>query len=157
MRILVVDDDASVLNTCCGWLIEEGCEVSTLRSPGRVLSCMRSARAEMVLIDPLMVNLSDEELRVLLTSCAHAGAPGVVLHSKLTPQLLSVVVDIRHARGVIKKTESAAEFLPAFRELAMHVWTRPAGARSGTHRIGDVDAGGAELVVLPLAGSSRRR
>jgi hypothetical protein len=80
-----------------------------------------------------------------------------VLHSKLTPQLLSVVVDIRHARGVIKKTESAAEFLPAFRELAMHVWTRPAGARSGTHRIGDVDAGGAELVVLPLAGSSRRR
>lgn len=154
LRILVVDDDAGVLNTCCSWLIDEGCEVSTLRSAGRVLSCMRQTRAEMVLIDPLMKDLSSEELRVLLTSCEHAAAPGVVLHSKLTAQLLSVLVDTRNARGLIRKTDNPAEFLPAFRELAMRVSMRPANATSGTHRIGDV---GGELVVLPRAGTSRRR
>lgn len=154
LRVLVVDEDSSVLNTCCSWLIDEGCEVSTLRGAGQILSCVRRTRSEMVLLDPLMSGLSSEELLVLLTSCQHPGAPGIVLHSKLTPQLLGVVVDVKRARGVIKKTDNAAEFSRAFRELAAHSWTRPASATSGTHRIGNL---GAEVVVLPRLGGSGRR
>ncbi|MFZ5893036.1 MAG: hypothetical protein ACOY0T_18395 [Myxococcota bacterium] len=154
LRVLVVEEDQSVLNTCCSWLIDEGCEVSTQRTAANIQQCMRRARAEIVLIDPLMSDLSSEELVLLLARCQHPGAPSIILHSRLSEQLLHLVVDPKNARGIIHKTNNAAEFLRAFRALTRATWSmpaRPASATSGTHRID----GMGELVVLSRARQGR--
>lgn len=152
LRVLVVDEDPAVLDTCCGWLIAAGYDVSTQRTAGRLLSCLGHAHAEVALIEPLMNGLTSEELAILLASCRHPGAPTVILHSRLRPQLLRTVVDPTQARGVIRKTDNEAEFLHAFRAVLAETWERPSAslrqspAISGTHRI---DIRGAEIVELP--------
>ncbi|HET9931384.1 MAG TPA: hypothetical protein VFQ35_11875 [Polyangiaceae bacterium] len=158
MRVLVVDEDATVLNTCCAWLIGAGYEVSTQRTAGRLLSCIRHAQAEVALIEPLMNGLTSEELSLLLASCRHAGAPSVILHSRLRPLLLRTVVDPAQARGVIRKTDDPEEFLRDFRALTAGVWQHrptsvsPSPAVSGTHRI---DTDGAQVIALPSVGTRR--
>lgn len=157
MRVLVVDEDPAVLNACCGWLIGAGCEVSTQRSAGRLLSCVRRTQAEIVLIEPLMNGLTSDELTLLLTSCRHVGAPAVILHSRLRPQLLKVVANPREARGVLRKTDDGVEFLKDFRALATKIWGGASPslspAVSGTHRI---DTDGADVIESPRNGLNRR-
>jgi DNA-binding response OmpR family regulator len=159
LRVLIVEEDPSVLNACCSWLINEGCDVSTQRTPGNILQCVKRARAEVVLIDPLMQELSGDELSLLLTRCGHPGAPSVILHSRLSYQMLRVLLETKEARGIIHKGCTAQEFTSAFRALTRLAWAKPANslhpvspAASGTHRIGDVSG---ELVVLPRNGSRR--
>jgi len=161
LRVLVVDDDPSVLNTCCKWLIDEGCDVSTQRTAADVMHCVKRARAEVVLIDPSMNGLSGDELSLLLARCAHPDAPGVILHSRSSEQTLRALLGSKYARGIIRKADNAAEFTRAFRALTRLGWSAPANslhphspASSGTHRIGESTA---EVVVLPLDAASRRR
>ena len=158
LRVLIVDEDPAVLDTCCRWLIGAGYEVSTQRTAGRLQACLGRAHAEVALIEPLMNGLTSEELALLLASCRHPGAPTVILHSRLRPQLLRTVVDPTQARGVIRKTENEAEFLQAFRSVVAETWDRPsvsgkvAPAVSGTHRI---DLQGGDVVDLPSVAARR--
>jgi DNA-binding response OmpR family regulator len=159
LRALVVDDDASVLNTCCSWLIDAGCEVTTQRTARNVLHSVKRAHAEVVLIDPLMQGLIADELVLLLTRCRYAGASSVILHSRLSAQMLRVILDPRDARGVIRKGGSGAEFIHAFRTLMRLDGAQPANslrspATSGTHRLGEFPG---QVVPFPLNGGTRRR
>lgn len=163
MRVLVVDEDPAVLNSCCGWLIGAGCDVSTQRSAGRLLICVQRMQAELVLIEPLMNGLSSDELTLLLTSCREEGAPAVILHSRLRPQLLRVVANPREARGVLRKTDNAVEFLKDFRSLVAKLWGRTSisprlsPAVSGTHRIhAESEAERTEVIELPRNAFDRR-
>ncbi|MGC4087049.1 MAG: hypothetical protein QM756_03935 [Polyangiaceae bacterium] len=157
LRVLLFEEDPSVLSTVCSWLIEANCEVNTQRSGGNILETVQRARAEVVLLDPLMGDLSNEALALLLTRCHHAGAPSVILHSRLTKQMLRVLTNLKLARGVIHKGIDSAEFLRTFRALTQPDWSKPANsqspAASGTHRIAWKSG---DVVELNVAGRPRR-
>jgi len=57
-RILVVDDDKTVLNPLVEWLIRQGCEAEGVESPTQALTRLAETRFDLVLVD---IDLSGED------------------------------------------------------------------------------------------------
>ncbi len=151
LHVLVVEHDRALLGKTCTRLIDEGCDVSTRRIAQGLPDVVETLRPDLVLLDVLMPGLDGQELFVLLARCRPNRLPAIVLHSKLSRQLLRTVVDLDDVLGVLHKTEDDAEFVETFRSLVERLlsvgrqhslvprtWVP---ATSGTHRVASVAEG----------------
>ncbi|HTU62798.1 MAG TPA: response regulator [Polyangiales bacterium] len=166
LHVLVVEHDPEILSRTCARVIAEGCEVSTRRVPRGLPALVESLRPDLILLDVLTPGLDGQELFVLLARCRPSSLPAVVLHSKLSNQMLRTVLDLEDVLGVIQKTESDQEFSERFRSLVEllasgqrqnslmpRTWLP---ATSGTHRIGAVVAEPDLSATVQAIGARRR-
>ena len=166
LHVLVVEHEPQVLSRTCTRLIAEGCEVSTRRVPRGLPALVETLRPDLILLDVLTPGLDGQELFVLLARCRPSSLPAVVLHSKLSTQMLRTVIDLEDVLGVIQKTESDQEFSERFRSLVElltsghrqnsllpRTWLP---ATSGTHRIGAAQADSLLPASVQAIGSRRR-
>lgn len=142
LHILVVDDEASVLEVARRRLEGDGYRVTTTRSANALDSAIGTSCPDLILMDVIMPDLSARQLAALLEKSGAEPAAGVILHSSIPVRTLQHAVDISKAAGVVQKTSSDVEFFFAFNGV-LDRW-QPAGAlplsasfpaASGTHRI----------------------
>ncbi len=142
LHVLVVDDDLAVLRETCSRLGSDGHRVSAYSGATGLAALIAELAPDLVLIDVLMPDLSRDALAKLLKSCAVAGTPKIILHSRIAERMLRTVADVRGSSGVIQKTQSELEFMLAFNAILDRLQrtaspdSRSSGqAFSGTHRI----------------------
>lgn len=140
--MLVVDNDAAVLNVICKRLLAEGHDVSTARRVQGLSAIIARFRPDILLIDVLMPDLNGSALSALLQRCAAAGTPGVILHSSIPARALRSTLDTRNALGIVQKTKNDLEFFFSFNAILDRLAVRPSAVpvslertMSGTHRI----------------------
>jgi CheY-like chemotaxis protein len=121
IKVMVVDDDATVLEVTAAVLEQRGYEVSTRESAiGTSLAIIRE-KPDVVLLDVHMPGLSGDRLAELMGPRAGRASPLVILHSASGREELERLAASCGAADVIEKTTSPLDFIRRFESiLAKH-------------------------------------
>src|SRR6188768_4228366 len=118
--ILVIDDNAVVLEATRSTLEQAGFRVVTLdRASGAVVAVL-SERPDLVLLDVNMPNMTGDSLADLLGRTRATRGTLVVLYSSLPPNALRMKVLASGAHGFIHKTGAQAELVRQVRAFLEH-------------------------------------
>jgi DNA-binding response OmpR family regulator len=126
LKVMLVDDDATVLEVTAAVLEQHGYDVQTRDSAiGTSLAILRD-KPDVVLLDVHMPGLSGDKLAELMGARAGRPAPLVILHSASTKQELEQVGQSCGAADVIEKSASPLDFLRRFESvLSRHAAALP--------------------------------
>jgi CheY-like chemotaxis protein len=102
-RIMVIDDDAMLLQVTRELLEHDGYDVLTLQNAFGATSAIRATRPDLVLLDVNMPALSGENLAHLILSNTHTRAVPIVFYSSNDEDSLSAGVRKHGVRGYICK------------------------------------------------------
>lgn len=114
LKVMIVDDDATVLEVTAAILEQQGYDVLTRDSAiGTSLAIIRD-KPDVVLLDVHMPGLSGDKLAELMGARTGRPSPLVILHSASTQEELMLVGQSCGAADVIEKSASPREFLRRF-------------------------------------------
>lgn len=117
LHVLVVEPEAATLARTTALLLDEGVDVSTMRTPVGLLDRVSRSEPDVILMDVLIPGLDGKELGRLAARCL-GGRPALFVHTKMLKPMLRRVLDVRAVYGVIPKTDKELDFVRAFREHA---------------------------------------
>ena len=106
-KIMVIDDDAMLLQVTQGLLEHEGYDVLTLQNAFGATSAIRASTPDLVLLDINMPALSGEHLAPLLQTNQHTRRVPIVFYSSNDEDTLSASVRKHGVRGYICKGDPA--------------------------------------------------
>jgi DNA-binding response OmpR family regulator len=117
-HVLVVDDDAIVLEVVRERLEAAGYRVSTRRQELGTALWIATHRPDFVLLDVMMPALSGGEIASLVQRRGIADGMGIIFHSSKDPVELEILVNRSGALGAICKTSDELSFMRQFESLA---------------------------------------
>jgi CheY-like chemotaxis protein len=113
MRVLVVDDEFSIAETCADVLRWEGFEADVVADGAEALAAIRARRPDLVLLDYMMPVMDGLELLQQLRADAELRDVRVVL---MTAARLSLPPEKRTWNGLLLKPFNADQLLSAVRQ-----------------------------------------
>jgi CheY-like chemotaxis protein len=117
LKVMVVDDDATVLEVTAAVLMQHGYDVHTRESAlGTSLAIIRE-KPDVLLLDVHMPGLSGDRLAELMAPRVGRGAPLVILHSASTLSELEKLAASCGAAAVIEKTSDPGAFMQRFESI----------------------------------------
>ena len=144
LHVLVIEPEATALARTTALLLDEGVDVSTLRTPIELVERVSRIDPDVILMDVLIPGLAGNDLGRLASRCI-GGRPALFVHTKMLKPLLRRVLDVRAIYGVIPKTDKELDFVRSFRELSdrlvsemptqVFVPRLVGGAMSGTYAV----------------------
>ena len=157
-RILVVDDDKSIVRVLRGYLEQSGYQVLTAADGESALHMLRRERPDLVILDLMMPNLDGWEVtRIVRADKGLAATPIIMLTARVedTDKIVGLelgaddyITKPFNAREVVARVErtlAADPARPTGERGAARVGHRRAAARSGsTHPDGGRPAGGVD-------------
>jgi CheY-like chemotaxis protein len=115
LHVLVIEPEAAALARITALLLDEGVDVSTLRTPVGLLDRVSRLEPDVILMDVLIPGLDGNELGRLAARCL-GGRPALFVHTKMLKPMLRRVLDVRAVFGVIPRTDKELDFVRSFRE-----------------------------------------
>ncbi|HMJ12441.1 MAG TPA: response regulator [Polyangiaceae bacterium] len=117
LKVMVVDDDVTVLEVTAAVLEQHGYEVRTRESAlGTSLAIIRE-KPDVVLLDVHMPGLSGDRLAELMAPRPGRVAPLVILHSATTLSDLEQLAAGCGAADVMEKTANPSAFIKRFESI----------------------------------------
>lgn len=102
-RILIVDDDSGIRRLLAAYLSREGFQIVEARNGREALEVMRAGKADLVLLDLLMPEVSGlEVLRERAADAVMREIPVIVVSASLKRDVTAAVLD-QDIRGVLTK------------------------------------------------------
>ena len=141
LHVLVIEPEAAALARTTALLLDEGVDVSTIRTPVGLLERVSRIEPDVIVMDVLIPGLDGNDLGRLAARCL-GGRPALFVHTKMLKPMLRRVLDVRAVFGVIPKTDKPVDFIRGFRELSDRLVSelptqvfvpRLVGAMSGTY------------------------
>jgi CheY-like chemotaxis protein len=117
LHVLVIEPEPVALARTCALLLDEGVDVSTLRTPTDLIERATRLDPDVIMMDVLIPGLDTNELGRLAARCL-GGKPALVVHTKMLKPMLRRVLDVRAVFGVIPKTDHEVDFIRSFREIS---------------------------------------
>ena len=122
MKVVVIDDEPTVLEVVSVILRDLGHDVTTRTSAMGASSLILSERPDIVLIDIGLPDLAgDEWLRLWGPAAADASGPAFVVFSSRSVEELQRIVRETRALGYIRKQDGPAAFEVAFSEIVQEL------------------------------------
>jgi CheY-like chemotaxis protein len=116
-KVLVVDDDAIVLEVVRGWLEGAGCEVVLREQALGTARWVSEAQPDYVLLDVSMPALSGGEIAKIIRHNQSTSKTAVILYSGMDGAALDELARSSGALGAIQKTSNPKLFLAGFERL----------------------------------------
>lgn len=144
LHVLVVDEDASTLETTGAWLQAAGHRVSKRSAAVGTAADVIRLRPDVVLLEVEMSGMRGDDLARLLKRHHATQSVAVILYSSIPRQELRTMIMTTGALGVIEKTKNQTMFGYAFQGLTTRLrstsrihdeGTSPPPATSGTFPI----------------------
>jgi CheY-like chemotaxis protein len=117
LHVLVIEPEAAALARISALLLDEGVDVSTMRTPVGLFERVSRIEPDVILMDVLIPGLDGNDLARLAARCV-GGKPALVVHTKMLKPMLRRVLDVRSVYGVIPKTDKELDFVRSFREIS---------------------------------------
>lgn len=117
LKVLVIDDDAIVLEIVRERLSEAGHEVVVRDEALGTNRAVREQAPDVILLDIMMPAINGERIIELLRRDAATSRIPVILHSSKSDAELETVVADTEALGAISKAASDDEFMARFDQL----------------------------------------
>jgi len=117
LHVLVIEPEPAALARTTALLLDEGVDVSTMRTPVGLVDRVSRLEPDVILMDVLIPGLDANELGRLAARCL-GGKPALVVHTKMLKPMLRRVLDVRAVYGLIPKTDKELDFVRSFRELS---------------------------------------
>lgn len=118
-KVLVVDDDALVLEVTRTRLVALGYDVVTREDAVGTTAAVAREDPDVVLLDVAMPGVSGEALAKLLANDPKRRRVAVIFHSARDDEELQRLAEQCHALGAIQKTPNASLFRLRFERLLM--------------------------------------
>jgi len=135
-KVLVVDDDAVVLELTRVRLEVAGWDVIVRDAAIGTLNAIRREKPDVVLLDVSMPGLSGDLLAKAISENPGGGSMAVIFHSSTDAARLPDLVKRCNALGAIPKTSNADLFMMQFETLMAKHTRRSPPQRAGTGRRG---------------------
>jgi PleD family two-component response regulator len=116
-KVLVVDDDAIVLEAVRGWLECSGYEVVVREQALGTARFVSEEQPDYVLLDVSMPALSGGEIARIIRHNQSTAKTGVILYSSMDGDALNELARSSGALGGIQKTSNSRLFLAGFERL----------------------------------------
>ncbi len=127
-RLLLVDDNAQILETTARYLSARGFEVVTSDSALGVSSLMRQHRPAIIVLDVMMPALNGDKLARVLTSQRAQQKTPIILYSAMDEeQLYAMVSEIPGCSYVVKSQGLGA----LYAEILTRLESGDSGAQTG--------------------------
>ncbi|RZO60994.1 MAG: response regulator [Sandaracinaceae bacterium] len=117
-RVLLVDDDESVVHALTRLLGRAGWEVRSSERAFGVLNLVAEYRPHVIVLDVVMPGLDGGQLTELLRSDPELARTRVVLHSGMDPMELEQRARLVEADGFVSKGGRPADLLETLRQFA---------------------------------------
>ncbi|HEY6556718.1 MAG TPA: response regulator [Polyangiaceae bacterium] len=136
LKIMIVDDDATVLEVTAAVLEQHGYEVRTRESAlGTSIAIIRE-KPDVVLLDVHMPGLSGDRLAELMAPRPGRVSPLVILHSASSRSELEQLAAGCGAADVMEKTANPAAFMKRFESiLVKHAGALPRKPPPSSRRV----------------------
>jgi two-component system phosphate regulon response regulator PhoB len=117
LKIMIVDDDATVLEVTAAVLEQRGYEVKTRESALGTSLAISREKPDVVLLDVHMPGLSGDRLAELMVPRPGRFAPLIILHSASPREELEQLAASCGAADIIEKVASPLEFIRRFESV----------------------------------------
>ena len=117
LKVLVVDDDAVVLEVTRNWLEHAGYNVTTRVQAIGTAEWVTRERPDFVLLDVHMPGVSGSEIAQMIHRNRDADSIAIVFYSVMADEALDDLARCSGAVGGIKKTNSGRLFIAEFERL----------------------------------------